>query len=94
MEHILQVNPGVDDKGRNLGVRGYLDQVAKLTTYVVDHDMSWADFSGAQITPDSHRCRQGSCQASKGQATGLKRGLARAEYDAVVESQSSAAAAC
>ncbi|HET6587730.1 MAG TPA: type I restriction endonuclease subunit R [Oleiagrimonas sp.] len=32
MEHILQVNPKLDDKGRNLGVRGYLDQVAKLTT--------------------------------------------------------------
>jgi type I restriction enzyme R subunit len=32
MEHILQINPEVDDKGRNLGVRSYLDQVAKLTT--------------------------------------------------------------
>ncbi|MDE2498201.1 MAG: DUF3387 domain-containing protein, partial [Xanthomonadaceae bacterium] len=32
MEHILQVDPAVDDKGRNLGVRSYLDQVAKLTT--------------------------------------------------------------
>ncbi|HEX5353670.1 MAG TPA: type I restriction endonuclease subunit R [Rhodanobacteraceae bacterium] len=32
MEHILQVNPELDDKGRNLGVRSYLDQVAKLTT--------------------------------------------------------------
>jgi type I restriction enzyme R subunit len=32
MEHILQVNPAVDDKGRNLGVRAYLDQVTKLTT--------------------------------------------------------------
>jgi type I restriction enzyme R subunit len=32
MEHILQVNPEVDDKGRNIGVRSYLDQVAKLTT--------------------------------------------------------------
>ncbi|QRP64186.1 type I restriction endonuclease subunit R [Rhodanobacter sp. FDAARGOS 1247] len=32
MEHILQVNPEVDGKGRNLGVRSYLDQVAKLTT--------------------------------------------------------------
>lgn len=32
MEHILQVNPEVDDKGRNLGVRSYLDQVARLTT--------------------------------------------------------------
>jgi type I restriction enzyme R subunit len=32
MEHILKVNPAVDDKGRNLGVRSYLDQVAKLTT--------------------------------------------------------------
>jgi type I restriction enzyme R subunit len=31
MEHILKVNPAVDDKGRNLGVRSYLDQVAKLT---------------------------------------------------------------
>ena len=49
----------------------------RLWRLVVDHDMSWADFSGAQITPDSHRCRQGSCQASKGQATGLKRGSCR-----------------
>jgi len=32
MEHVLQVNPQVDDKGRNIGVRSYLDQVAKLTT--------------------------------------------------------------
>ena len=32
MEHILQVNPELDDKGRNLGVRSYMDQVAKLTT--------------------------------------------------------------
>lgn len=32
MEHILQINPEVDDNGRNLGVRSYLDQVAKLTT--------------------------------------------------------------
>ena len=31
MEHILQVNPEVDERGRNLGVRAYLDQVAKLT---------------------------------------------------------------
>jgi type I restriction enzyme R subunit len=32
MEHILKVDPAVDDKGRNRGVRSYLDQVAKLTT--------------------------------------------------------------
>lgn len=32
MEHVIQINPKVDDNGRNLGVRGYLDQVAKLTT--------------------------------------------------------------
>ena len=32
MEHVLQINPKVDDKGRNLGVRSYLDEVAKLTT--------------------------------------------------------------
>ncbi len=32
MEHILKINPTVDDKGRNLGVRSYRDQVAKLTT--------------------------------------------------------------
>jgi type I restriction enzyme R subunit len=32
MEHIMQVNPEVDEKGRNLGVRSYLDVVAKLTT--------------------------------------------------------------
>jgi type I restriction enzyme R subunit len=31
MEHILQVDPEQDDKGRNRGVRAYLDQVAKLT---------------------------------------------------------------
>ena len=31
MEHVLQVNPAVDEKGRNEGVRGYLDQVVKLT---------------------------------------------------------------
>ncbi|MDQ3494575.1 MAG: type I restriction endonuclease subunit R [Pseudomonadota bacterium] len=31
MEHILQVDPEPDDKGRNRGVRAYLDQVAKLT---------------------------------------------------------------
>jgi type I restriction enzyme R subunit len=32
MEHILQVNPVVDDKGKNTGVKTYLDQVAKLTS--------------------------------------------------------------
>jgi type I restriction enzyme R subunit len=32
MDHILIVNPQLDDKGRNIGVREYLDQVAKLTT--------------------------------------------------------------
>lgn len=32
MEHVLQVNPKVDENGRNLGLRSYLDQVAKLTT--------------------------------------------------------------
>ena len=32
MEHVLQINPKVDDNGRNLGVRTYLDLVAKLTT--------------------------------------------------------------
>lgn len=32
MEHILRVNPQLDDKGRNIGMRSYLDQVAKLTT--------------------------------------------------------------
>ena len=31
MEHILQVDPEPDEKGRNRGVRAYLDQVAKLT---------------------------------------------------------------
>ena len=31
MEHILQVDPTPDDKGRNRGVRGYLDVVARLT---------------------------------------------------------------
>lgn len=31
MEHLLQVDPIPDEKGRNRGVRGYLDQVAKLT---------------------------------------------------------------
>lgn len=31
MEHVLQINPTPDDKGRNSGVRSYLDQVAKLT---------------------------------------------------------------
>lgn len=31
MEHILQVDPEPDEKGRNRGVRSYLDQVAKLT---------------------------------------------------------------
>jgi len=67
----------------------------RLRHPVVDHDMSCADLSRAQITLDSRRCRQGSCQASKVQAAGLKRRLLlRAEYDVVVESQSSAAAAC
>src|SRR5690606_9438395 len=32
MEHILQLDPDPDEKGRNRGVRAYLDQVAKLTT--------------------------------------------------------------
>ena len=32
MEHILQLDPEPDEKGRNRGVRAYLDQVAKLTT--------------------------------------------------------------
>ncbi len=32
MEHVLQVDPETDEKGRNRGVRRYLDQVAKLTT--------------------------------------------------------------
>lgn len=31
MEHILQVNPEPDKKGRNQGVTSYLDQVAKVT---------------------------------------------------------------
>lgn len=31
MEHILQVDPQPDEKGRNRGVRAYLDQVARLT---------------------------------------------------------------
>lgn len=31
MEHVLQVDPEPDDKGRNRGVRVYLDQVLKLT---------------------------------------------------------------
>lgn len=31
MEHLLQVDPEVDDKGRNRGIRSFLDQVAKLT---------------------------------------------------------------
>jgi type I restriction enzyme R subunit len=31
MEHVLQVDPTPDEKGRNSGVRRYLDQVAKLT---------------------------------------------------------------
>lgn len=31
MEHILQVDPEPDDRGRNRGVRSYLDQVARLT---------------------------------------------------------------
>jgi type I restriction enzyme R subunit len=31
MDHILQVDPEPDEKGRNRGVRAYLDQVAKLT---------------------------------------------------------------
>jgi len=31
MEHILQVNPDLDDKGKNIGVKTFLDQVAKLT---------------------------------------------------------------
>ena len=32
MEHILQIDPEPDEKGRNRGMRAYLDQVAKLTT--------------------------------------------------------------
>lgn len=31
MEHVLQLDPEPDEKGRNRGVRAYLDQVAKLT---------------------------------------------------------------
>jgi type I restriction enzyme R subunit len=31
MEHILQVDPEPDERGRNRGVRAYLDQVARLT---------------------------------------------------------------
>lgn len=31
MEHVLQIDPEPDEKGRNRGVRAYLDQVAKLT---------------------------------------------------------------
>lgn len=31
MEHLLQIDPKPDDKGRNRGVRAYLDQVARLT---------------------------------------------------------------
>lgn len=31
MEHLLQVDPEPDDRGRNRGVRRYLDQVAKMT---------------------------------------------------------------
>lgn len=31
MEHLLQVDPEVDEKGRNRGVRAFLDQVARLT---------------------------------------------------------------
>ncbi len=31
MEHLLQLNPEADEKGRNKGVRAYLDQVVKLT---------------------------------------------------------------
>ena len=30
-EHVLQVDPEPDDKGRNRGVRAFLDQVLKLT---------------------------------------------------------------
>lgn len=32
MEHILQIDPEPDEKGRNRGMCAYLDQVAKLTT--------------------------------------------------------------
>jgi len=63
----------------------------RLRQPVVDHDMSWADLGGAPITPDSRRCRQVSGQASKAQATSLKRGLVTAGYDAA-ESPSAAAA--
>ena len=31
MEHVLQVDPEPDERGRNRGVRAYLDEVAKLT---------------------------------------------------------------
>lgn len=31
MEHLLQVDPKEDEKGRNRGIRAFLDQVAKLT---------------------------------------------------------------
>lgn len=31
MEHLLKLNPEPDEKGRNRGLRAYLDQVAKLT---------------------------------------------------------------
>lgn len=31
MEHLLQINPEPDEKGRNKGIRSYLDQVVKLT---------------------------------------------------------------
>jgi type I restriction enzyme R subunit len=31
MEHVLQVDPEPDEKGRNRGVRKFLDQVLKLT---------------------------------------------------------------
>lgn len=31
MEHLLQLNPEPDEKGRNKGLRAYLDQVVKLT---------------------------------------------------------------
>jgi hypothetical protein len=64
----------------------------RLRQPVVDHDMSWADVSGAPITPDSRRCRQVSRQASKAEATSLKRGLVPAEYD-LAESRSCAVAA-
>lgn len=32
MEHIVTLNPETDDKGRNQGVKDYLDQVTKLTS--------------------------------------------------------------